>query len=437
MRALNAGVIASGVIALYLSALCAVEDLGLGGWAKLFLVLGSAQVGLGAFGIFATYFHIWLLFYLFAMAVLWLVAIWLALFLPGYYTVLWANLESDAISGGLQQRFFATADPSSREMSTLSRHECINAPFDQWHPACRGVLVRYVEQELHLNLWHSQWVCGVFLLILGSIFSYLTVGPRTAVDVLQDGARYMQGSAAVTWACVTLYWYFFLDWDWGGFMASILFGSSIALCVVPCCISSGSEEVRLRGRRSSPRGRLKWWRPQFTGRCGVLTYALLAVLAIMAAVYCLGGQEDAGKRIRSHFGQFCDEDCQAELEYTLRAECESRQDADAQVAAAAQETIQTASDGEGRRRLRQLDQLRQRGLAEVTDDISDPCHVTATQVQERFVEDKKTQLDKVGWTMVFVAEVEVLQCVCFFYKSWVARTRRRQRAGAPYRESSI
>jgi hypothetical protein len=220
-------------------------------------------------------------------------------------------------------------------------------------------------------------------------------------------------------------------------MALILFGVSVALCVVPCCISSGSKEVQLRGRRASPRERLKWYRPRFSGRCGVLTYALLAMLSIMAASYCLSGQDDAGNRIRLHFGQFCDEDCEADLMYTLRAECESRQDANEQVAAAAAETIQAASDGEGRRRLRLLDQLRQRRLAEVTDDVSDPCEVTTEQVRERFVEDKKTQLDQVGWTMVFVAEVEVLQCACLLYKSWVARIRRRERAAAPYRESSI
>ena len=71
-------------------------------------------------------------------------------------------------------------------------HGCVEAPFNEWHPACRGVLERYVEQELHLNLWRSQLVCCAALLIFGSVFSYCTVGSRTAVDVVLDGARYMQ-----------------------------------------------------------------------------------------------------------------------------------------------------------------------------------------------------------------------------------------------------
>ena len=73
----------------------------------------------GVFGIWATYFHIWLLFYLFAMVLLWLVAIWVGLFLPGYYGALWGSLKAQAIHGGLEQRFFASADPSSPEMNTL------------------------------------------------------------------------------------------------------------------------------------------------------------------------------------------------------------------------------------------------------------------------------------------------------------------------------
>ena len=62
---------------------------------------------------------------------------------------------------------------------------------------------------------------------------------------------------------------------------------------------------------------------------------------------------------------------------------------------------------------------------------------TLAQVQERFVEGKMAQLDYVGWTMVFVAEVEMLQCACLLYKSWALRLRRRGRAASPYREPSI
>ena len=103
-----------------LGTLCAVEDLGLGGWAELFFSVGIIEIGLGVFGIYATYFHIWLLFYLFAMVLLWLAAIWLALFLPGYYAVMNRSFYELALSGGLQQRFIATADPDSPEMKTLA-----------------------------------------------------------------------------------------------------------------------------------------------------------------------------------------------------------------------------------------------------------------------------------------------------------------------------
>lgn len=449
MRVLNAGAIASGVVALYLGVLCAVEDLGLGGWAQLFLAIGSAEVGLGAFGIYATYFHIWLLFYLFAMMVLWLVAIWLALFLPGYYSVLWQSLKATAIHGGLQERFFASADPNSSEMNTLSTHGCIGQPFIEWHPACRGVLERYVEQELHLDMWRIQLISGGVLLVAGSISAYWIVGPRTTVEVMLDGARYMQYTIAVKWTCITLYWYLFLDWDWGWIMASIMCTVSVALCVVPCCISPGTEEVALRGRRASPRARerLKWWRPRFSRRCGILTYALLAMLSIITAWYCLSGQDAVSNNIRVHFGQFCNEDCQDQLRYTLRAECESRQDADAQIAAAAQETIEAfgesadagadadtempASTGEGRR------MQQQRSLVEDTDGAPDPCEVAMQQMEDRFVEQKMSQLDFAGWALVFLAEMEVLQCLCLLYKGWMAYARQRRRAGAPYREPSI
>lgn len=83
MRTLNALAIGAGVVAIYLGTLCLVEDMGLGGWAEVFFSVGLTEIGVGAFGIYATYFHIWLLFYLFAMVLLWLTAIWLALFLPG------------------------------------------------------------------------------------------------------------------------------------------------------------------------------------------------------------------------------------------------------------------------------------------------------------------------------------------------------------------
>ena len=455
MRVLNAGAIASGVIAIYLGTLCAVEDLGLGGWAELFFSVGITEIGLGVFGIYATYFHIYLLFYLFAMVLLWLAAIWLALFLRGYYAVMNRSFYELALSGGLQQRFIATADPDSPEMKTLAAHSCVDMPYSHWAPACQGVLHRYVEEELHLELWHAQMYAGIVLLVVGSICSYGIVGPRTGVNVILDGARYMQGSVAFTWACLTMYWFLFLDWDWGEMMALTMCGVSIALCVVPCCVSSGSEEARMTSRRASPRERLKWWRPRFTLRCGVLTYALLALLATLTAWYCLSNQQAAGERIRGHFGRFCDEDCTAGLREDLRLECEAKLAVASEESAAAAETISEVESAEaltdplgapaaplsdaaavdsdesggggGRRR-----------LVEDTDGVSaDPCEASLAQVQERFVEGKMAQLDYVGWTMVFVAEVELLQCACLLYKSWALRLRRRGRAASPYREPSI
>ena len=211
----------------------------------------------------------------------------------------------------------------------------------------------------------------------------------------------------------------------------------------------------MTSRRASPRERLKWWRPRFTLRCGVLTYALLALLATLTAWYCLSNQQAAGERIRGHFGRFCDEDCTAGLREDLRLECEAKLAVASEESAAAAETISEVESAEaltdplgapaaplsdaaavdsdegggggGRRR-----------LVEDTDGVSaDPCEASLAQVQERFVEGKMAQLDYVGWTMVFVAEVELLQCACLLYKSWALRLRRRGRAASPYREPSI
>ena len=79
----------------------------------------------------------------------------------------------------------------------MESHGCVELPFEQWHPACQGVLHRYVEAELHLDLWHCEAVAGCVLLIVGSICSYGIVGPRTGVDVIMDGARYMQVSCSI------------------------------------------------------------------------------------------------------------------------------------------------------------------------------------------------------------------------------------------------
>ena len=47
---------------------------------------------------------------------------------------------------------------------------------------------RYIEAELHLDLWHYEAVAGCLLLIIGSICSYCIVGPRTGVDVVMGNS---------------------------------------------------------------------------------------------------------------------------------------------------------------------------------------------------------------------------------------------------------
>ena len=147
----------------------------------------------------------------------------------------------------------------------------------------------------------------------------------------------LQGSVAFTWVCIAVYWFVFLNWDYGPIMACIIAGVAIALCLVPCCVSSGSED-RSRAR-ASPRERLKWWRPRFSLQCGVLTYALLAFLAMLAAWNCLSGQDASATLVRQSFAKYCDEDCLADLRYTLRNECEAALETQVAEEAAAAETI--------------------------------------------------------------------------------------------------
>ena len=140
MRAVNVLAIGAGVVAIYLGTLCLVEDMGLGGWASVFFSVGLTEIGVGLFGIYATYFHIWLLFYLFAMVLLWLTAIWLALFLPGYYATLEHSLLAAARSGGLQVTPHAILTRSTNEKSFLSSDcVCCSAASSQSRaPTLRG-----------------------------------------------------------------------------------------------------------------------------------------------------------------------------------------------------------------------------------------------------------------------------------------------------------
>ena len=188
----------------------------------------------------------------------------------------------------------------------------------------------------------------------------------------------------------------------------------------------------------------------------------MAFLAMLAAWNCLSGQESSAVFVRQSFGKFCDEDCVADLRYTLRYECEAALETEEQEEAAAAETIGEVvaaeetlvtdpigsdvvvapSDGG----VVVADTTTGRRLAEVEAvAVADPCEVcpggeavtVCPKVVDRFIELKMAQLDSAGWAMVFVAEVELLQCACLLYKGCLARRARRTRAASPYREPSI
>ena len=314
MRVLSGGSILVGVVALFLGTVCLAEDLSLGGWAEVFLVVGLGFIGLGLFGIYATYYHIWLLFYLFAMVLLWLVAIWLALFLPGYYEQMMQQLQHKALEGGLWDRVQSSVDPDSPETASLQAHGCFDhGHYSTWsdggHAACWGALRRYIRAELHLDLWHAELLAGVVILIMGTVCSYGIVGPRTVVQVILDGARYLQASAAFVWACIMLYYMTTVQTtcESGQATAWIMFTVSLLLCIVPCCVATGPPHPR--GTRHH-RDRLKWYRPRFSVGCGIVTYALLSAVAILTAVSCLEGQANVVGYIHGHLAECCDADCQ-------------------------------------------------------------------------------------------------------------------------------
>ena len=86
-------------------------------------------------------------------------------------------------------------------------------------------------------------------------------------------------------------------------------------------------------------------------------------------------------------------------------------------------------------------------IATAATPPSDPCDITvgggllypaaATAATARFTEGIIARLDTVGWAMVMVAEVELLQCLCLLWKGLTQRTQRRGRASSAFREPSI